>query len=124
MSEWKSDELARLGRAEEVHIASNRRDGALRNPVTIWAVPHGGALYVRSVKGRDSAWFRGTQDTREGRIRGGGVERDVTFEPADPDLEPEIDEAYRSKYRRYAGRILDSVLTAPAKSSTLKLLPR
>jgi len=124
MSNWKSDELARLGRAEEVHIASHRRDGTLRKPVTIWAVLHGDGLYVRSVKGRDSAWFRGSQDTREGRIHGGGVERDVTFEPADPGLESEIDEAYRSKYGRYAGRILNSVLTPPAKSSTLKLLPR
>lgn len=124
MAEWKDEELARLGRAEEVHIASRRRDGTHRNPVTIWSVAHGDALYVRSVKGRDSAWFRGTQETNQGRISGSGLEKDVSFAAADPDLESEIDAAYKTKYRRYAERILDSVLTRAARSSTLELRPR
>jgi hypothetical protein len=123
MTTWKKDELEKLGRAEEVQIASWRRDGTLRKPVTIWAVPHDGSLYIRSVKGRDSAWFRGTQETHQGRIRGGAVEKDVSFAEADPGLESEIDAEYRTKYRRYAGRILNSVLTPPARSSTLELRP-
>jgi hypothetical protein len=36
----------------------------------------------------------------------------------------EIDGAYRAKYRRYAGNILNSVLTPQARSATLKLVPR
>ena len=32
MTGWTSDELARIGTAEELRIASRRRDGTLRNP--------------------------------------------------------------------------------------------
>jgi hypothetical protein len=120
----KTDELTKIGSAEEVQIASLRRDGTLRKPVTVWVVPYNGSLYVRSVNGRDAAWFRGTQERHDGRIRAGGVEKDVTFENADDDVDDEIDAAYRVKYRRYAGRILDSVLTLQARSTTLKLVPR
>jgi hypothetical protein len=49
MSTWTSEELIKIGAAEELQIASVRRDGALRSPVTIWVVPHGDDLYVRSV---------------------------------------------------------------------------
>jgi hypothetical protein len=54
-------------------------------------------LYIRSVNGRTSDWFRGTQRRQEGRIRAGGVEKDVTFVQADADLEARIDDAYRDK---------------------------
>ena len=93
MNAWTEDELARMGRAEEVEMAVRRPDGRLRNRVTIWAVPHGDALYVRSVKGREGAWFRAAQETHQGRIWAAGVERDVAFEDADHDLDDEIDAA-------------------------------
>jgi hypothetical protein len=48
-------------------------------------------VYVRSVNGRTSDWFRGTQRRHEGRIRAGGLEKDVTFVEADADLEPRRD---------------------------------
>lgn len=124
MTEWAKDELAKIGSAEEVQIASLRRDGTLRKPVTIWVVPYGDNLYVRSVKGRDGAWFRGIQETHEGRIRAGGLQKDVTFVDADRDIDGEINAAYRAKYRRYAGSILNSVLTPGARSTTTKLVPR
>jgi len=121
---WSADELTRIGRAEELEIAAVRRDGTLRRPVTVWVVRNGDDLYVRSVKGRDGAWFRGVQATHEGRTRAGGVEKDVTFVEASHDFDEEIDAAYRQKYRRYAGRILNSVLTPDARSATIKLMPR
>jgi hypothetical protein len=124
MTEWKSDQLDKLGKAEEVQIASARHDGTLRKPVTVWAVRQGDDLYVRSVKGRTGSWFRGTQEKHEGLIRTRGVQVDVTFVDADQAIESEIDGAYRTKYRRYAGSILNSVLTSEARSSTIKLVPR
>jgi hypothetical protein len=124
MTAWTTDELAKIGSTEEVQVASLRRDGTLRRPVTVWVVPYGDNLYVRSVSGLSSHWFRGTQERHEGRIRAGGVEKDVTFMDAGHDIEAEVDAAYRTKYRRYAGRILNSVLTPQAQSTTLKLVPR
>ena len=124
MTRWTSDQLEKFGKAEEVQIASVGRDGKLRKPVTVWAVRHGDDLYVRSVRGRDGHWFRGTQERHEGRIRAGGLQQDITFVEADHDMDDEIDAAYRDKYRRYAGRILERVLTPEARTSTLKLEPR
>jgi hypothetical protein len=65
MSTWTSDELDTIGRAQELEIASVRRDGTQRKPVTIWVVRHGDDLYVRSVNGRTSSWFRGAQARHE-----------------------------------------------------------
>jgi len=125
MTTWMSDELNKIGTAEELQIASLRRDGTLRKPVTIWVVRHGDDLYVRSVNGRNSAWFRGTQVRHEGHIRAGGVDKDVTFmEESDPDLNDQIDAAYRTKYRRYAASIISSIVSPEARSATIKLAPR
>jgi hypothetical protein len=107
-----------------VRVESVGEDGKLGKPVTIWAIRHGDGIYVRSVRGRGGSWYRGVQRTRQGRIRGGGVQQDVTFEEASAAVEGEIDDAYRTKYRRYAGAILNSVLTPQARSATLKLGPR
>ena len=125
MTTWTSDELNKIGTAEELQVASLRRDGTLRKPVTIWVVRHGDDLYVRSVNGRTSAWFRGVQTRHEGRIQAGGVEKDVTFvEEADPDLNDQIDAAYRTKYRRYAASIISSIVSPKARAATIKLVPR
>lgn len=44
MTTWTSDELKKVGTAEELEIASIRRDGTLRRPVTIWVVRVGMVL--------------------------------------------------------------------------------
>ncbi|MGA2285677.1 MAG: DUF2255 family protein [Dehalococcoidia bacterium] len=123
MTAWTSDELTRIGAAEELRIASLRRDGTLRNPVTIWVVRYGDDLYVRSVNGRTGAWFRGVQVRHEGRIRAGGVDKDVTFVETD-DINDEIDAAYRTKYRRYAASIVNTIVSPKARAATIKLVPR
>lgn len=125
MATWASDKLYKIGNAEELEIASNRQDGTLRNPRTIWVIRLGDDLYVRSVYGRTSAGFRGTQARHEGHIWAGGVEQDVAFvEEADPGINDQIDAAYRTKYRRYAESIISSIVSPEARSATLKLVPR
>ena len=124
MTGWTADELEKIETADELEIASLRSDGTLGSKRTIWVVRVDDDLYVRSVNGRTSDWFRGAQRRHEGRIRAGGVEKDVTFVEADADLEARIDEAYRQKYRRYASRIVDSTLTPRARSAALKLVPQ
>jgi hypothetical protein len=120
---WTSDELNRIEGADELEIAPRRRDGSLRGPVPIWVVRVGDDLYVRAAYGAGSGWHRVAQVSREGRIRAGGVERDVTIQDADDAVNDQVDAAYRTKYDRYAG-IVDGITNAQARSTTLRLVPR
>jgi hypothetical protein len=126
MTASMNDELSKIGAAEKLEIASLRSDGTLRKPVTVWVVRVGDDLYVRSVNGRTSGWFRGVQDHHEGRIEAGGIQRDVTFVDVESgsDLEDQIDGAYRAKYRHYAPSIVNIHLTSQARAATLKVVPR
>ena len=124
MTTWTSDELTKIGTAEELEIASLRDDGTLRKPVTIWVVRLGDDLYVRSVNGRSSAWFRGTQVCHAGRIQAGGVEKDVTFvEEIDSGINDKIDAAYLTKYGRYPQYVAPMV-TPDVRAATIRLVPR
>jgi hypothetical protein len=123
MTAWTSDELTKIGTAEELQVASLRADGTLRNRVIIWVVRLGDDLYVRSVNGRNSAWFRGVQVRHEGRIWAGGVEKDVTFVEAGPGVNDQIDAAYHTKYRRYPSSV-DHINSPTARAATIKLVPR
>lgn len=125
MTTWASDELDKIGKAEELEIAPLRRDGTPRNPVTIWVVRLGDELYVRSYRGRGGSWFRSAQLRHEGRIRAGGVEKDVTLiEETDPGINDQIDAVYRSKYRGYGARYVDPMVAAEGRAATIKLVPR
>jgi len=124
MRGWTNEQLTRLGAAEELEIASRRLDGTLRNPVTIWIVRDGDDLYVRSVNGRESAWFRGAQLRHAGRIQAGGVEAEVSFvEVAEQASLDRVDAAYRAKYRRYAASIIRRIVSPEARAATIKLVP-
>jgi hypothetical protein len=125
MTTWTSDELNKIGRAEELEIAPLRGDGTPRNPVTIWVVRLGDDLYVRSYKGHGGAWFRAAQARHEGRIRAGGVQKDVKFvEENDPGVNDQIDTAYRTKYRRHGAQYVNAIVAPQARATTLKLVPR
>ena len=77
MTRWTSDELTRIGTADELEIAAARRDGTLGRPRTIWAVRVSDDLYVRSMYGR-----------------AGGIDKDVVLVETD-DMDDQIDAAYR-----------------------------
>lgn len=125
MSGWTSEELDRIAAADELQLVPRRRDGTLRNPVTIWVVRVGDDLYVRSYRGRSGAWFRAALVRHEGRIRAGGIEKDVTFvEETDPAVNDQIDAAYRAKYHRYGATYVPPMLSPQARAATLKLVPR
>jgi hypothetical protein len=125
VSVWTAGELEQVGAAEELQLASARRDGALSKPVTIWVVRDGDDLYVRSVRGRTSRWFRGVQDRHEGHIRAGGVDKDVVFvENGDEAVNDAIDDAYRTKYGRYPAAVVDPMVSPEVRAATLRLLPR
>ena len=123
MTTWTNEELDKIGNAEELRIATLRRDGTLRKPVIIWVVRLEDDLYIRCANGREGAWFRGVLTRYEGRIWAGGVEKDVTFvEEADPEINAEIDEAYLTKYSRYPQWVAPMV-TPEVRAATIKLVP-
>ena len=124
MSPWSSEELGKIGAAEELQLASLRRDGSLRPYVTMWVVRSGDDFYVRSAYGPDNPWFRCAKASGAGRIRAGGLERNVTFAEPAPGVHAAIDAAYHSKYDRYGPRIVGSVVGPDAEVVTIKLVPR
>ncbi len=124
MTTWTSNELNKIGKAEELDLASLRQDGTLRNPVTIWVVRIGDDLYVRAFKGRSGPWFRGVQTRHAGHILAGGIDKDVTFmEVSDPDINDAVDAAYRSKYGHYDAEYVDPMVTPEAHAATIRLVP-
>jgi hypothetical protein len=124
MTTWTSEELDKIGNAEELEIAPLRRDGSLGKKVIIWVVRVGDDLYIRSYRGRAGAWFLGALARHEGRIWAGGLEKEVSFlEETGTGINDQIDSTYRSKYRRYP-QYVDPMIAPEVRATTLKLVPR
>jgi hypothetical protein len=124
MTAWTADELARIDRAEEIGLASQRQDGSLRSFTTMWVVRCGDDVYVRSAYGPSNGWFVRALASGGGRIRAGGVERDVTFEEPGPAVDAAVHAAYHAKYDRYGPKIVGTVVSSDAARCTLRLVPR
>lgn len=124
MTAWTSDDLAAIGGAEELRLASAREDGTLRRDVTMWVVRVGGDLYVRSAHGPDNPWYRRAKAIGAGRIRAGGLERNVAFADADPGAHAAIDAAYHATYDRYGPAIVGPVVGPAAAAVTIRLVLR
>jgi hypothetical protein len=118
---WTADQLARIGKAEELRLAPRRADGTLTF-TTMWVVCANGGLYVRSAGGPQRPWYRHALDSHEGRIIAGGVEADVRFIQAVPDVQSAIDAAYHTKYDRYAATIVGHVTGNGAHPVTIQLV--
>ncbi|KHK95632.1 hypothetical protein LK09_18295 [Microbacterium mangrovi] len=124
---WTPDELRRIGEADELQLSSTRPDGTDRPFVTIWAVTSGGTVYVRSAYGPDNPWYRRALAARRGRIRAGGVDREVTFQPMAPldlPLQLAVDSAYHLKYAKHPPRIVSTVVGLVAQQTTIRIDPR
>jgi hypothetical protein len=124
MTSWPPSELASIGGAEELELASRRADGSLRPYVTMWVVRADGDLYVRSAHGPDNPWYRRAAASGAGRIRASGIERDVWFAQASPEVQGDIDAAYHAKYDRYGPQIVGSVTGSDTHQVTVRLVPQ
>lgn len=123
MTTWTANELEAIGSARELEISSLRADGTLRKPVTIWIVRVGDSLYVRSVRGAEGSWYRGSQQRHKGHIKAGGVCKDVLLTAAaDSGLDSEIDAAYKEKYG-YPSSPVDHITSPQARATTMRLIP-
>ena len=124
MTVWTADELARVGGATEIEVSSRRPDGSLRPYVRIWVVRSGDDLYVRSAYGPDNGWYRRAKASGKGRIRAGGLERDVAFEEPGPSVDADLHASYHTKYDQYGARMVGTVVSTEAARATLRLVPR
>lgn len=124
MTNWSADELRRIGTAEELGVASRRRDGTMRSFVTIWGVRLGDDIYIRSAYGPNNPWYRRALASGEGRIRAGGVERDVNFAEVDSAVHDAIDAAYHAKYDRHGPRIVGTVVGDQVHELTIRVVPK
>ncbi|SDO33627.1 hypothetical protein SAMN04515671_0603 [Nakamurella panacisegetis] len=123
MTTWTTEDLTRIGDAEELQIASHRPDGTLRAYVTIWVVRADDELYVRSAHGPENPWYRRAVISGTGRIRAGGVERDVLFDETGHHNAEAIDAEFHRKYDRYGPAIVDPVVGPEAARTTIRLGP-
>ena len=124
MTAWTAEELDRIGEAVELQFTSVRSDDTLRPYVTMWVVRAGDDLYVRSAYGPNNPWFRRAKSSGSGRIRAGGLERDVSFAEPVSGVHGDIDAAYHAKYDRYGTEIVGTVVGPKAEEVTIRLVPR
>ena len=124
MTAWTPDELRRIGNATELRVTSQRPDGTLRPFTTIWHAAVGDTLYIRSAHGPENGWFRRALRSGLGRISAGGIEVDVTFRPADPEVRASIDSALHAKYDRYGPGPVGAITGDDVLETTLEVLPR
>lgn len=124
MATWTADELDRIGQAEELKVSSVRADGTLRPFVTIWVVRVGDEIYIRSAYGPENGWFRRALASGRGRVRAGGVEKDVSFEQVGAEVRDALDAAYHAKYDSHGPRIVGTVVGDGQELTSIRLHPR
>lgn len=120
---WSTEDLRLISAAGELEIAVRRADGSLRQWLPIWVVCAGEQAYVRTWHRRDTGWFGAALRSHRARIRVPGLEADVTIEDlgdASAQVNADVDDAYRTKYGRGGA---DSMVTAAAVATTLRLDP-
>jgi len=123
MSAWSTNELSRIARADDLHIAPFREDGkTYGTPTWIWSVAVDDALYVRAYNGRQSRWYQAAMRQNAGRIIAAGMTKEVIFEPVDGGFNDRIDDAYRAKYR--VSPYLNPMIGPAARAATVKVMPR
>jgi hypothetical protein len=120
---WTTDELDRIGDADELHIAPRRKDGTLPRAVPIWVVRVDDELYIRSWRGDGGRWYSAAKASGEGHISAGGISKDVALLAADNEVNDAVDVAFGEKYGRYTGYV-EPMIAPQARATTLRLVPR
>lgn len=116
------DELNRVDKADDLHIAPFREDGkTYGTPTWIWAVIVDGNLYVRAYNGVNSRWYKSALEQKAGRIIAAGITREVRFERVHGDINSVIDEAYRKKYND--SPYLSPMISNRSRAATIKIIP-
>jgi hypothetical protein len=120
---WKANELERIASSGELEISSPEGRGPGRRWTPIWVVRVDDGLYIRSLLGKGSHWYRRATAGHVARIRTGGFENDVLLEDAaERRFNSRVDDAYRAKYADQS-RWLDTAVGPTAAATTMRLVP-
>lgn len=121
--QFPPDELKRIDKADDLHIAPFREDGkTYGTPTWIWEVLVNGDLYVRAYNGINSKWYKSALQQKAGRIVAAGMTKEVSFEPVQGDINNAIDEAYKKKYS--SSPYLSPMISNRARAATVKIIPK
>ncbi|MFJ5698700.1 DUF2255 family protein [Arthrobacter sp. NPDC093139] len=123
MTLWDPVVLKEIWESDDLHIAPFREDGATTGtPTWIWSVVVDGRLFVRAYNGRRSRWYRSAMTQHAGQITAAGPTIEVSFAPADPELQDDIDAAYRQKHA--GDYYLGHMVGAGSRAATVEITPR
>jgi hypothetical protein len=100
MNSWNEDDLRAIAESHDLYISPFREDGVTYGtPTLVWPLVVDGEVYVRAANGQQSRWYAAALSQKAGRIRVGGKDYEVTFEPGASETASAIDAAYEKKYR-------------------------
>lgn len=123
MTTWSKQELRKIAESDDLHIAPFREDGKTHGtPTWIWSVVVDKSLYVRAYNGKNSRWYQASLRQKAGRITAAGMNKEVSFEPVEGEINDRIDAAYTAKYK--TSPYLRPMISAGARSATVKVVPR
>ena len=123
MNFWSKDDLEKISKTDDLHIAPLREDGVtFGTPTWIWSVVVGDTLYVRAYSGTSSSWYKAAIRQQRGRIHAAGITKEVTFEAVmDKSRNEQIDNAYRARYK--TSPYLEPMISERSRSATMKIIP-
>jgi hypothetical protein len=79
MATWAKQELRKIAKADDLHIAPFRDEGkTYGTPTWIWSVAVGDALYVRAYNGIKSRWYQAALKQKAGRIIAAGMTKEAS----------------------------------------------
>jgi len=123
MSTWSKNELQKIAETDDLHISPFREDGkTYGTPTWIWSVVVDDALYVRAYNGQNSRWYQAALRQKAGRINAAGITKEVSFDSVNGEINDQIDDAYRTKYK--GSTYLKPMIGETARSATVKVIPR
>lgn len=121
---WDQEELSNIIQEDDLHVAPLRKETQVcGTPTWIWCVQSHGELYIRAYNGTGSRWYQSALSQCEGRIFACGKGYEVSFTPIkDAQINADVDEAYREKYKQSS--YLSSMISERARAATMKVTLR
>ena len=100
INSWNEDDLRAIAQSHDLYISPFREDGTTYGtPTLVWPLVVDREVYVRAANGQQSSWYVAAMSQKAGRIRVGGKDHEVTFEPGVDEVASAIDAAYEEKYK-------------------------